>query len=134
MRFDLGCALYAQNVAIVLPQTHGPGCDEFVITFALALSAVIHKHFSPVLPQNRVAGCHDFTTTCISVFAAMLHGFTCANLGSTTVKAGTKCASTSFPKAEKVRTWGSIFLGSSSRPQNGSQTLTSEASIEGRFR
>jgi hypothetical protein len=30
--------------------------------------------------------------------------------------------------------WGSIFVGSSSRPQTGGQTLTNEASIEGRFR
>jgi hypothetical protein len=52
----------------------------------------------------------------------------------TTAKAGTKCVSTSFPKAEKVHTWSSIFVGSSSRPQNGGQTLTREASIEGRFR
>jgi hypothetical protein len=49
-------------------------------------------------------------------------------------KAGTKCVSTNFPKAETVRTWGRIFVGSSSRPQTGGQTLTNEASIEGRFR
>jgi len=42
--------------------------------------------------------------------------------------------STIFPKAEKVRIWGSIFVGSSSRPQTGDPTLTKEASIEGRFR
>jgi hypothetical protein len=64
----------------------------------------------------------------------MLHGFVASISERTTAKAGTKCVSTSFPKAEKVRTWGSIFVGSSSRPQTGGQTLTNEASIEGRFR
>jgi hypothetical protein len=52
----------------------------------------------------------------------------------TTAKAGTKCVWINFPKAEQVRTWGSILWGSSSRPQTGGQTLTNEASIEGRFR
>ena len=52
----------------------------------------------------------------------------------TTAKAGTKCVSTNFPKTERVRTWGGIYVGSSSRPQTGGQTLTKEASIEGRFR
>jgi hypothetical protein len=35
---------------------------------------------------------------------------------------------------KQIRTWGSIYVGSSSRPQTGGQTLTNEASIEGRFR
>ena len=33
----------------------------------------------------------------------------------------------------QVRTWGSIFVGSTSRPQTGGQALANEASIEGRF-
>jgi hypothetical protein len=82
---------------------------------------------SPVLPQIchwPVRKSHSFRAT---VFLRPISE-------RATAKAGTKCVSTNFPKTEKVRTWGSIFVGSSSRPQTGGQTLTKEASIEGRFR
>jgi len=111
MRFDLGCALYAQNVAIVLPQTHGPGCGEFVITFALALSPVIHKYFSPVLPWICLAGCYDFTTTCISVFSAMLHGFACVDLGTRHGQGRKQVRFDKFPQGGKSPHLGQYFCG-----------------------
>jgi hypothetical protein len=82
---------------------------------------------SPVLPQI----CHWPVRKSHSFLAAI---FLQPISERTTAKAGTKCVSTNFPKAENVRTWGNIFVGSSSRPQTGGQTLTKEASIEGRFR
>jgi len=51
----------------------------------------------------------------------------------TTAKAGTKCVSTNFPKAEKVRTWGRIFAGSSSRPQTGGKLSPRKPQLRGAF-
>jgi hypothetical protein len=61
------------------------------------------------------------------MLAAMLHG--------TTAKAGTKCVSTNFHKAENDSAPGEVLLwGHRADAQTGGQTLTKEASIEGRFR
>ncbi len=86
---------------------------------------------SPVLPQIR----HRPVRKSHSFLAAIFFGTLMANLGTHDGQGRNKVRFDKFPQGGKrVRTWGSVFVGSSSRPQTGGQTLTNEASIEGRFR
>ena len=86
---------------------------------------------SPVLPQIRhwpVRKSHSF-------LAAIFFGTLMSNLGTHDGRGRNKVRLDKFPKGGKrVRTWGSIFMGSSSRPQTGGQTLTNEASKGGCLR
>jgi len=68
------------------------------------------------------------------MFAAILHGFTCANFGTHDGQGRNKVRFDKFLQGGKSPHLGKYFVGSSSRPQTGGQTLTNEASIEGRFR
>jgi len=127
MKSNAHCRLAGWRVCSRQPMTVRNGRRWRSVTTWRWFKVSLFIFTSPVLPQIRywpVRKSHSFRVT---VFLRPISE-------RTTAKAGSRCVSTNFPKAEKVRTWGSIFVGSSSRPQTGGQTLTKEASIEGRFR
>jgi hypothetical protein len=127
MKSNTNCRLVGWRVFSRQPMNGGNGRRWRSVTTDRRFKVSLFIFTSPVLPQI----CHWPVRKSHSFRAAI---FLRPISERTTAKAGTKCVSTNFPKAERVRTWGSIFVGSSSRPQTGGQTLTNEASIEGRFR
>ena len=104
MKSNAHCRLAGWRVCFQQPMNGGNGRRWRSVTTGRRFKVSLFIFTSPVLPQIchwPVRKSHSFRAT---IFLRTISG-------CMTAKAGTKCVSTNFPKAEKVRTWGSVFCG-----------------------
>src|ERR1039457_1158215 len=106
---------------LFLPQIHRTGCDEIFTTFALALAAVFRSVCSIANSSSASAGITQ-------LYGCDFHGHADDQSRNARWSGLDQSAFRQIsPRRNQVHTWGSIFVGSSSRSQTGGQTLTNEA-------